>query len=268
MPALGRGYSRLPSLARPKPAATAMTSTQKARMIPPQPRPMLYRSLRVRTAGPKIQWNTGRIMLSNVAWMNVKTPRPTTTPPAVAKAGDFNRVLGSNAMGPPSKKEESSGRHDFRNALEDPGQDRVGPHPFGLRLEVQDETVAQRGIGRFAQVAERDIVPPLHQGEDLAREDERLDTARAGAVPEVLARDLAARLVRMGGEHEPRREFFHVGGDGHLARERPHLDDVGAAEHVVDPRRLRAGRAVDDLDEPLEARGLHLDLVEKPVDLR
>src|SRR5690242_6233544 len=73
-----------------------------------------------------------------------------------------------------------------KNVVEDP----IGADPLHLGLQVQDDPVAEGGVGDLADVVVTDAGAALEQRPDLAGQDERLGAARAGAVADVVVGDL------------------------------------------------------------------------------
>ena len=83
--------------------------------------------------------------------------------------------------------------------LQDLVDDLVRGDRVRLSLELQEDSVAQCGVGYGGEVLECDVVPAFEQSSHLAGEDQRLQAARAGAIPDVLANRVELGSVGVGG---------------------------------------------------------------------
>src|SRR5690242_12268079 len=72
------------------------------------------------------------------------------------------------------------------NRLEELGDDLVGRHPLGLRVEVEQNAMPQHGVRERADVVEADVIAPVHERARLAPENHPLGRANAGAVVDPL----------------------------------------------------------------------------------
>src|ERR1051325_918477 len=90
-----------------------------------------------------------------------------------------------------------------RNDLEQPIDDLVGRHAFGLRVEVGDDAVAHDRVRQRADVLEADVIAAARQRARLAAEHQILRRADAGAERDPLLDEvLRRRILRAAGAHE------------------------------------------------------------------
>src|SRR5262245_45129087 len=68
----------------------------------------------------------------------------------------------------------------------------VGCDAFGIRLEVEDDPVAQGRQRDLTDVLKGDIEPPLQDRADLGAQHQRLEATRAGAVAHVPSHGLGS----------------------------------------------------------------------------
>src|SRR5207249_11731395 len=149
--------------------------------------------------------------------------------------------------------------------VEDRPDRRLGRDPLGLALEIEDDAVAQRGQGRGPDVVDGDVEPPVEQGEDLARGDERLRATWRRAVPDVVADELRrSRLIGVRGRQDADGGGRYVRRDRDGPGETLHLDDLGGGGHLGGARGVGTGRPVHDRDEVVLGRERDQDLEEEP----
>src|SRR5215203_252967 len=108
---------------------------------------------------------------------------------------------GSSSTWSPTQHCEASNLRGFQplwNFFEDLLKDRIGGDVLGLRFEVRQDTVPERGNCGTANVIVADVELPVDEGSHFRRQDDRLRAARAGADANVLVGDrrriFAARM--------------------------------------------------------------------------
>jgi hypothetical protein len=93
-----------------------------------------------------------------------------------------------------------------------------------------------------AQIADRHVIPSVHQRACLRREDQRLRRAESGAPLHPILDERKVLLApRPRGVDQPNRVTRDLLGHDHLAYELLVLEDLRAAQHPVRHRRPRAG---------------------------
>jgi hypothetical protein len=125
--------------------------------------------------------------------------------------------------------------------LDQPLDDALRAHAFGLGIEVRDDAVPQDRVGQRLDVLDRDVEAPVHQRTGLGAEDQRVRGAKPGAPLHPFLDEvelLAAPRPRVVGQtHGVPRHFV---GNQHLPHVVLDAQDVGA---VKDSVRLGPGGA-------------------------
>src|SRR5688572_18245306 len=98
-------------------------------------------------------------------------------PMRASTTGSMNRAPGMAWISTATSHSRSGPRH----GLEQPIDDGVGRHAFGLRVEVRDDAVAEDRVRECADVLEAHVIAAARERPRLAAEHEVLRGAHAGA---------------------------------------------------------------------------------------
>ena len=112
------------------------------------------------------------------------------------------------------------------------GQDRLRRLPVGMRVEIQNDAMAQNGGRDVLHIVDRKMKTPAHQRQHAAAFHQRLRAARRTAVADVFLRQLVRlRLLGLRGHHQLDGVFLDVRRHQHLAADRAHFHDRLAIHH-------------------------------------
>ena len=129
--------------------------------------------------------------------------------------------------------------------------------------------MAQHRQRERLDVGDRDVIAAVNERARLARENERLRRAQAGAPLDPLVHErvaaLAARTRRVDQPHRVARDLL---GDDHLPHQLLNLQDLGAGQHPLRRLGRHAGRLRDDAHLFVLGQVLHHDVEHEAIELR
>src|SRR3954467_5532274 len=159
-----------------------------------------------------------------------------------------------------------------RDRLEQPRDDLIGVDAVGLRLEIEQDSVAQDRRRHRADVLRRRGAPPFEQRARLGPEHERLAGARTGApfhpVTNRFGHAVRRPSRRPAGADDRERVVDHVRRRRNVADQMTHRFDVGGGGDRPDCRFLVARRRRQDAVLLRRRRVVDDDVEHEAIELR